>query len=89
MKPANTKLWLTKLGQPAKLMLAAVAAYFIIFSALSVLKHEAFNSTAFDLGIFDQNVWMFSNGQNFVNTVNGFYPFADHIQPILYAVALL
>ena len=83
------KLVSTKLGLPAKLVIAAIAAYFVIFSALSILKHESFSTTAFDLGIFDQNVWMFSQGQNFVNTVNGFYPFADHIQPILYAVALL
>lgn len=72
-----------------KIIMAAVAAYFIIFAALSILKHESFNSTAFDLGIFDQNIWMFSIGENSINTVNGFYPFADHIQPILYAVALL
>ncbi len=84
MKPGSMRL-----GLAAKLMIAAVAAYFVIFSALSILKHESFNSTAFDLGIFDQNVWMFSKGQNFVNTVNGVYPFADHIQPILYAVAPL
>ena len=69
--------------------MALAVAYFVIFSALSILKHESFNSTAFDLGIFDQNVWMFSQGQSFINTVNGFYPFADHVQPILYAVALL
>lgn len=83
------KRGLEKPGLATKLTIAAVAAYFLIFSALSILKYESFNSTAFDLGIFDQNVWMFSQGQTFINTINGFYPFADHIQPILYAVALL
>ena len=74
---------------PKKLMIAIIAAYFTIFLALAILKHESFHSTAFDLGIFDQNVWMFSKGHSAVNTVNGFQPFADHIQPILFIPAAI
>ncbi len=78
-----------KLSGGAKLLVLAVAIYFAVFATLSILRHESFHSTAFDLGIFDQNIWMFSNLQNSVNTVNGFYPFADHIQPILFITAAI
>ncbi len=83
------KLTGMKITSATRITIALISAFFIIFSVLAVLKHQAFNSTAFDLGIFDQNVWMFSKGQNFVNSINGFYPFADHIQPVLYLIAVL
>ena len=72
-----------------KLLAAAVLAYFVIFTTLSVLKHESFHSTAFDMGVFVQNVWMMSQGRMGINTVNGFIAFADHVQPILFIPAML
>lgn len=72
-----------------KLLAAAVIAYFVIFTALSVLKHESFHSTAFDLAVFDQNVWMMSQGRMGINTVNGFIGLADHVQPILFIPVML
>ena len=81
----NPKKW----EKGTKFMAIAAAIYFLAFSSLSILRHESFHSTAFDLGIFDQNVWIFSQGHNAVNTVNGFYPFADHIQPILFITAII
>ncbi|HUW96574.1 MAG TPA: hypothetical protein VMW58_12375, partial [Anaerolineae bacterium] len=35
----------------------AILLYVLVFSYLTVLKHEAFETTAFDLGNMDQAVW--------------------------------
>jgi len=34
-----------------------IALYVVFFSFVTVLKHEAFETTAFDLGNMDQAVW--------------------------------
>ena len=46
-----------------------VLLYIALFSTLTILKHEAFETTAFDLGNMDQAVW---------NSVRGrFLPFTN------------
>jgi uncharacterized membrane protein len=72
--------------KPAKILVAAVILYIITLSFLSVLKHEAYNSTAFDLGIFDQTVWGYSHFDNIFNTVRGIVLLGDHADPIIFLV---
>jgi uncharacterized membrane protein len=47
---------------------AAIAAFAGAFSALSVLRHEAFNSGRFDLGNMVQVVWSTAHGEPFQTT---------------------
>ena len=72
-----------------KIVIAAVIIYFLAFSFLSVAKHEALNSTAYDLAIFDQTIWGYSSGENLFNTVRGVVLLGDHAHPILFILAPL
>jgi uncharacterized membrane protein len=47
------------------------------------------NSTAFDLGIIDQTVWGYSQGENIFNTIRGVVLLGDHAHPILFFLAPL
>ena len=70
-------------------VLTAIAVYFLLFSAFSVMRHASLNSTAYDLAIFDQTLWGYSNGEMLTNTVRGVNLLADHAQPILFLIAPL
>src|SRR6266508_3540145 len=37
--------------------IVAACTYFVVFSALSALKHLSFNTLGFDTGVFDQAIW--------------------------------
>ncbi len=68
-------------------LIILILLYIIVFSTLCVLKHNSFNSTAFDLGLYDQSVWGYSQGKTIFNTVRGAFPFGDHVTPILFLLA--
>lgn len=61
----------------------------LILFAASSLRHELFQSTAFDLGIFDQAVYLISQGVEPVTTIQGFHILGDHAAWIFYPLALL
>ena len=67
----------------------AVLAYTLLFSAISVSRHDRLVTTVFDLGIFDQSVWLISRGHSLFLTTRGLYPFQDHFTPVLYLLAPL
>ncbi len=92
--PKNIDATLEKAAWNKKIkitVVAAVVAYFLFFSVASVMKHESFNSTAFDMAIFDQTMWGYSQGHGteFFNTVRGLVLLGDHMHPILFAYAQL
>lgn len=66
-----------------------IAISIIILLVCSSLKHALFESTAFDLGIFDQAVYLISQGQSPVSSFLGFHILGDHAALILYPLALL
>ncbi|BAT51954.1 hypothetical protein NOS3756_08850 [Nostoc sp. NIES-3756] len=74
-----------KIGYPVWIICASV----LILLAASSLRHELFQSTAFDLGIFDQAVYLISQGKEPVTTIQGFHILGDHAAWIFYPLALL
>lgn len=74
---------------PWSIILLATAAY----SSLSILRHRHFSSGAFDLGIFDQIVWLYSRLEapymtmraNLLNE----HALGDHFHPILISLVPL
>ena len=64
----------------------AVSA-FVLF-ACSSLRHALFQSTAFDLGIFDQAIYLISQGKEPITTIQGFHILGDHAAWIHYILAL-
>jgi uncharacterized membrane protein len=73
---------------PSSLVLAiAIAA--TIFFACSSLRHALFQSTAFDLGIFDQAIYLLSQNQTPFSSLMGIHILGDHAAVIYYPLALL
>lgn len=68
---------------------ATVLIYFLFFSVITVMRHASFSSTAYDLGIFDQTIWGYSQGEMLLNTVRGMNILGDHMHPILFIFAPL
>jgi uncharacterized membrane protein len=69
-----------------RLLAAATAAYAAGFSALSVLRHQAFETGRFDLGNMVQAVWSTAHGDPLgITTLHGTQTvrLAAHVDPIL------
>jgi uncharacterized membrane protein len=67
--------------------ISLVAAYFIVYSTLSVLRHESYHSFGFDLGLFDQVFWNTTQGRPFESTMSQSLPvphslLGDHFSPV-------
>lgn len=62
---------------PRLLLAAALVLYGCVFTWLLALRHARFGTFDFDLGIFDQNVWLLSQGKSFL-TVRGLEIFGHH-----------
>jgi len=74
------------------LLWTAISAYAAAFSALSVLRHLAFNTGRFDLGNMTQAVWATAHGHPLrVTDVHGeqISRLAAHVDPILVGLAPL
>jgi len=75
------------------LVLILMIAYVSIFSVLTVSKHDALETSAFDLGVYDQAVWNTSRGRPFLATDNEGVGtdllLGDHVEPILIPISLL
>ncbi|GAA6617218.1 DUF2079 domain-containing protein [Scytonema sp. NUACC26] len=61
----------------------------ILLFVSSSLRHILFQSTAFDLGIFDQAVYLISQGLTPVSSFMGYHILGDHAAFIFYPLALL
>jgi len=92
LKRANLALPLYSLWRvfrrifPEKRLLIIVVGYTIVLSIVTILKHSFFFSTAWDLGIFNQNFWSTIHGRFFYYTVEpwlGESFFAVHFSPVL------
>ncbi|MGL5083389.1 MAG: DUF2079 domain-containing protein [Microcoleaceae cyanobacterium] len=66
-----------------------VAIGSIILFFCSALRHELFQSNAFDLGIFDNGIYLISQGKEPFVSFRGLHIFGDHAAWILYPIALL
>jgi uncharacterized membrane protein len=55
----------------------------------SSLRHLLFQSTAWDLGIFDQAIYLISQGQKPISSFLGFHILGDHAALVFYPLALL
>ncbi|MBD2439937.1 DUF2079 domain-containing protein [Nostoc sp. FACHB-110] len=61
----------------------------LILFAASSLRHALFQSTALDLAVFDQWIYLASQGLQPISSFFGFHLLGDHAAFILYAIALL
>ncbi|MDQ6798634.1 MAG: DUF2079 domain-containing protein, partial [Actinomycetota bacterium] len=71
------------------LLFIAAAAWIIIFVRWSFRQQDGLGTVAFDLGIFDQGVWLLSRFKTPFVTVNGRNLFGDHTSFILLPWAIV
>jgi uncharacterized membrane protein len=72
--------------QTVALMMVVAAA---IFFALSSLRHSLFQSTGFDLGIYDQAVYLMSQGKTPISSFLGYHHLGNHAAWAVYPLGLL
>jgi uncharacterized membrane protein len=85
------QFWKAMRAQPYLVLLfVAIFIYGIVFSYFTVLKHNVFQSSGWDLGVFDQALYTtLHNGQFLYYTADLFLNpsgcyFAQHVSPILF-----
>ena len=68
---------------------AMVALYVFTFSFITIRNHNNYGTFGFDLGIFDQGVWLLSQLKEPFITARGLHLFGDHLSFILLLIAPL
>jgi uncharacterized membrane protein len=63
--------------------IAVAAVFSLVLFAITAMRHRNGWTGGLDLGIFDQGVWLLSEGLAPEVTVNGRNLFADHLSPVL------
>jgi uncharacterized membrane protein len=63
---------------PIAVVLALVVGYAVFYGLWSVRKYHAYHAPAFDMGIFDQGVWLLSHFKTPFVTIYGQNMFGDH-----------
>jgi len=72
-----------------KLLLVWVIVLSILYSTLSILRHNHFQSGGFDLGLYDQAVWQYSRFFEPYNTIKERHVLGDHLNLTLPLLASL
>lgn len=65
-------------------IISLLSAFVFTFMVIELLRFNLLGAQAFDLGIFQQGVWLLANGYSPFVTVRGWHLFADHFSPILF-----
>jgi len=73
---------------PRNLWLASFALFIVFFLSASY-RHLTLSSSAFDLGIFDQAIYLISKGEAPISSYLGFHIIGDHASWIFYPLSLL
>ncbi|MCX7958433.1 MAG: DUF2079 domain-containing protein [Deltaproteobacteria bacterium] len=71
------------------ILFAEMLVFVVVFSYLSILRHNRLNSAMYDLGLFDQIIWNIAHGRFFESSIKGFNYLGDHFSPVLVLFAPL
>ncbi len=75
-----SKKFSDKVGKHSLLLLILWVIFLsVIYSLLAVVRHNHYESGAFDLGIFDQAVWQYANFLSPYNTIKERFILGDHL----------
>lgn len=70
-------------------LFSLIGLYTVLFGLFTWERHQRLQSAVFDLGIFDQALYLISRGENLFLTTRGLHVHADHFHPVLYLAAPL
>jgi hypothetical protein len=90
----GTKLaqaWLDALARsPRRTLWSAAGVVGALFLWVSLLRHRAFETHGFDLGIFTNAIWNLTHGNGYASSVKGgINLFSDHQSPLFWVLAPL
>jgi|GEM_PF-1278624 len=74
---------------PHLLLAALILTNFIYFGLYAVQRHLAFETGAYDLGVYSQPLWNYLQGRDFsvsIQADNGPLRWANHVEPILFLI---
>src|SRR5437667_171025 len=85
------RAWLDAVERaPARTLWSAAAIVGALFLWVSLLRHRAFESHGYDLGIFTNAMWNLTHGDGYVSSVKGgINLFSDHQSPLFWVLAPL
>jgi len=75
--------WLNRRDPVRWVLGGALAVWSITFIVLAWMRHDHYGTFGFDLGIYDQGVWLASRLRDPFITVRGLELFGHHMNPIL------
>jgi uncharacterized membrane protein len=75
--------WLRRRDPVRWVLGLAVVAWSVTFIALAAMRHDHYGTFGFDLGIYDQGVWLMSRFKDPFVTVRGLELFGHHMNPVL------
>ena len=64
-----------------------IGAYVAVFGSLTWSQQSNYGTFGFDMGIFDQEIWLVSRFRSPFITVRGLDMWANHVNPIVYLLA--
>ena len=70
--------------RPEFVLGAMVLAYAIIFGRLTWIQQSNFGTTDYDMGVFDQEIWLAAHHLNPFLTIRGLNMWANHVNPVIY-----
>jgi len=71
--------------RPVVLLAALVVAYVVVFGRLTWAQQSNFGTFGFDMGIYDQGIWLLSRFKDPFVTVRGLEYFGHHVNPVTLA----
>jgi uncharacterized membrane protein len=77
----------TWLDGPRIVLVGAIALWSITLGRLGVQRHDRFGTFGFDLGIYDQAIWLLSRLRDPFITVRGLEAYGHHVNVILVVLA--
>jgi len=83
---ARSRRWVTHRDPVRWVLGAMVGVWSAVFVTLGWIRHARFGTLAFDLGIYDQGLWLLSNFKMF-DTVKGLPLFGHHMNLVLVLLA--
>ncbi len=76
-------------GSPFFVLWLAIISYALFYGYVTIERYYRYDTTVFDMGIFDQAIWLIAHGKPIFLSTRGLTIFADHFSPILYLIASL
>jgi uncharacterized membrane protein len=85
--PLRSSIRAYRRGIAPLLLIVAMAGYLWLSLHITFHRQDHLVTSVFDLGIFDQAVWLISRGHSLFLNTRGLNVFADHFDPILFFFA--